>query len=166
MPHPELVNALGTICIVPQVRVSEATESVVTRLVPGPFGSDDVLDAGVELIQYAAGVVGGWDTDADDQWSQLPAWYFDDQERREWTDFIVLPFNIWDTDADHQRANPLPFGTDDVLDAGVELVQYGAASTNSSATTTGSVESRQKTAHSKLREDRAVDNSRFGGLLR
>lgn len=95
---------------------------------PLQFGQDDVSDAGVELIQYSPGVLTGWDTDADQQKAQPGT--AKDHLADDGVELITLPplvtgVNFWDTDAEPQRLQAVPFGQDDVADAGIELIQYG-----------------------------------------
>ncbi len=52
MTHPELANAVGTVCVVPKVRVSKAAESVVARLVRSSERVD-VLQFVESLVQMA-----------------------------------------------------------------------------------------------------------------
>ena len=104
------------------------TDAEPQKQQPTIFGSDDISDPSTELIQYGPGVLSGWDQDAAQQIAQPGT--AKDHLADEGVELITLPplvtgVNFWDTDAEPQRLQAVPFGADDVSDSSVELVQYG-----------------------------------------
>lgn len=75
---------------------------------------DDVLDSGVELIQYSPGVLTGWDAQDERQQAQPVSVRDDDGQ---WTNYIVLapfvPAQPWDTDSEQQQAQAASARDDD-----------------------------------------------------
>lgn len=102
------------------------TDGEAQRLFPAVFGSDDVADSAVELVQYGPGVIGGWDA-AEVQLQQLPQFSANDVADAgvELIQYSPGVLDGWDTDADQQKLQPATFSLNDVADSAVELIQYG-----------------------------------------
>jgi hypothetical protein len=107
------------------------TDAILQKPTTDPYTPDrDLLDTGIELINYSSGTIIGWDTDAFNQMLQ-PVWYvwMPDKDLVD-TGVELIQYKLttgWDTDADLHLINLswLPWTPDkELADSSVELITY------------------------------------------